>query len=73
MVLNGGEEGLELEAGEHDDLVAAVSTGVRDDNQRVDVAKGQQTQRHLRIHTHLLTRINLMRSDLHGVRDDVAM
>jgi hypothetical protein len=50
-LLNGGQELLELEALQDDDLVAAVLCDVCDHHEAVDVAKRQQAQRNLRVYS----------------------
>jgi hypothetical protein len=40
--LDGGEIRFELELGEDNDLVAAPGSSVRDDNDTIDVAHGEQ-------------------------------
>ena len=73
MGLHRLEEGLQVEAGKDDDTVAAVGPRVRDDNQRVYVAEGQEPHHRLGLYAQFLARLRVVKPDLGRIGDDVAV
>lgn len=73
IFLNSGQEGLELEPGQHDDFVSTPGAGVGDDDKAIDVAERQEADFDLCADAKLVTAGGFEGGVLQDVGDDISM